>query len=329
MKKETKKFLMRTAITTAGIAGLATASHGVTRYLMQVAMDRDEPKFSIRTKEQLAGSKEKSDLINKLRLCASSLEKKAKETITITARDGTTLVGHWWPHDNARRVIIAMHGWRSVWSTDFGIIADFWHDSGSSILFAEQRGQGSSGGKYMGFGLTERFDCCDWIDWVNFKESGSIPIYLGGVSMGATTVLMAAGLDLPKNVVGVVADCGFTSPHEIWKHVVKNNLHLSYGLRSIAASELCKKKINCGPKSYSTIEALKKTNIPVMLIHGTDDNFVPIEMTFQNYKACASPKYLFIVPGADHAMSYVIDKHGYENNIRDFWNKYDSALSMA
>ena len=154
-----------------------------------------------------------------------------------------------------------------------------------------------------------------------------LPIYLGGVSMGASTVLMASGLDLPGNVVGIVADSGFTSPHAIWKHVVENNLHLPYGIHKAAAEELCRKKLRMKAGAYSTTAALACTDIPVLFIHGTDDRFVPIEMTYENYKACASEKHLLIVPGAEHAMSYVVDKAAYENAIRNFWKLYDPRVS--
>ena len=147
--------------------------------------------------------------------------------------------------------------------------------------------------------------------------------------MGAATILMASGLDLPENAAGIVADCAFTSPYAIWKHVVKDNFHLSYdGIRSAAANELCKRKIKTGANSYSTTEALQNTDIPVLFIHGSDDRFVPVEMTYENYKACASQKHLLIVPGAEHAMSYVLDKAAYENAILTFWNRYDKSVNL-
>ena len=57
--------------------------------------------------------------------------------------------------------------------------------------------------------------------------------------------------------------------------------------------------------------------------HGAADKFVPVEMTYENYEACASPKKLFIVPGADHAMSYLKDREGYEKTVKDFWKEFD------
>lgn len=327
MKKKTKNMIIGTSIAAAGITTFGYISHVITNYLMRVALDRKEPKSMTKAKEQLMGAKENEELVTMLRTTADALEAKVTEEVEITSHDGIKLVGHWWPCDDPRRVVVAMHGWRSSWSQDFGIIADFWHDNGCSILFAEQRGQNRSGGDYMGFGLMERYDCRDWIEWVNDKTNEELPIYLGGVSMGATTVLMTAGLELPQNVVGIVADCAFTSPYAIWKHVVEDNLHLSYGIRSAAADDLCRKKIHMRAKEYSTTAALKDTEIPVLFIHGTDDHFVPIEMTYENYKACASEKRLLVVPGAEHAMSYIVDRKGYENAIMKFWQDFDKNFT--
>jgi fermentation-respiration switch protein FrsA (DUF1100 family) len=212
-----------------------------------------------------------------------------------------------------------MHGWKSSWSNDFAMISEFWRANDCDIIYAEQRGQGNSGGDYMGFGLMERFDCFEWAKYISENYSKDIPIYLVGISMGASTVLMASNLGLPQNVRGIIADCGFTSPHAIFKHVVVNNLKIPYGVVGVFEDNLCRKKIRLGSKDYSTKMALRECNIPVAFIHGTDDHFVPVEMTYENYKICASPKKLLVVPGADHGLSYRIDKAAYEKFVLDFW----------
>ena len=171
----------------------------------------------------------------------------------------------------------------------------------------------------MGFGLLERFDCREWLQWIEQTQGGELPVYLAGVSMGAATVLMAAGLDLPRCVRGIVADCAFTSPEAIWRHVARRNLRLSYDLRSPAIDRICRKKLRMGAGEYSTVEALKESELPVLFIHGTRDHFVPVEMTYENYCACRGPKRLFVVPGADHGMSYLVDRPGYEAAMAEFW----------
>ena len=226
------------------------------------------------------------------------------------------------------RILIAMHGWRSSWNHDFGLVADFMYDNHCSVLFAEQRGQGGSGGAYMGFGLTERYDCLDWVEWVNNRTGGTLPVYLCGVSMGASTVLMAGGLELPSNVCGIIADCGYTAPTDVWKHVAEQHLHMDYRVCGATVNRLAKKKTQVDMQVASCTEALRSCRVPVLFIHGTEDHFVPVEMTYENYKACAGPKRLFVVPGAEHGMSYLTDPDGYQTALRSFWTEFDKRSSL-
>lgn len=324
MKENKKKILIGTGVAAAGVAAATAVSYTMMKKLVDIALDRKTPKASERSKQRLSGSTEVKKLMDRLKTSAEKLENCGCQTVELTSHDGERLIGHWHPAENPRRVIVAMHGWRSSWARDFSSIADFWHENDCSVLYAEQRGQGESGGEYMGFGLIERYDCLDWINWVNENGGKELPIYLAGISMGASTVLMAAGLELPENVRGIMADCGFTSPHAIWKHVMQHNLRLPYGgITGIIANDMCKRKIQIGSKEYSCTDALQESTVPVLFIHGTDDHFVPVEMTYENYKACTAPKRLLIVPGAEHGMSYFLNKEGYENETKKFWQDYD------
>lgn len=326
MKKSTKNILIGSGIAVTGFAAVTAISRKFTGKLVKVALDREQPQVTQRAKEKLSGSIEQAKQFEEyLTLMAENLQNSGCETVEITAYDGVKLIGHFHRCEHAKRLIIAMHGWRSSWTGDFGAISDFWHNNDCSVLYAEQRGQGESGGDYMGFGLTERYDCLEWIKWANENGYADIPIYLCGVSMGASTVLMAAGLELPENVHGIMADCGYTSPHAIWKHVANNNLHMSYGgFTAAVANDMCRKKIQMGTKEYSCTDAMRECRVPVFFVHGTDDQFVPIEMTYDNYKACSAPKHLLVVPGAEHGMSYLVDKETYEKAAKEFWEDFDA-----
>lgn len=323
MNENVKKCMHIFGVVAAAAAGASLSAYLTTKILVKTAVDRDGPRVMQRAGNLLAGTQMDNQFLAELDAAAKQLEAKKSETVTITSRDGISLVGHFIPSENPKRVIIAMHGWRSSWTKDFGTMSDFWEANDCSVLYAEQRGQNNSGGDYMGFGLTERHDVLDWVNWVTERCGSELPIYLAGVSMGATTVLMAAGLNLPSNVHGIAGDCGFTSPQAIWKHVANKNLHLVYGLRSIMADTMFKERLQMATNDYSTVEALKNSKTPILLVHGTEDHFVPVEMTYENYVACAAPKKLFIVPGADHGMSYFTDKAGYEKVIQEFWAEFD------
>lgn len=318
-----KGILIGTGIAVCGIAVGAAVSHAITTGLVKIAIHREPPKNINKAKTKIRRTPAELDFDKHWDETSDKLKNTECEEVELTSRDGLRLVGHWYPCENAKRVVVAMHGWRSSWYRDFGMIADFWHNEGCSILFAEQRAQNNSGGEYMTFGYMERYDCLDWIHWVNEHTEKAYPIYLAGVSMGASTVLMTAGLELPENVKGVVADCGFTSAYDEWRYVVKDNLHLSYGFRGYMIDEICKKKINTNSKDITTITAMQNTSVPILFIHGSDDKFVPIRMTYENYKACKAPKRLLVVPGAGHGQSYYCEKENYENAVRALWREYD------
>jgi fermentation-respiration switch protein FrsA (DUF1100 family) len=317
LKKEI--LFMGAGVTAVGAAIGVIASNLLIESLSRLALARDLPK-------SMKPSKPKSEIVRQFHARAKeagdALRQKDTEEVEIKSRDGLRLIGHWYPCENAKRVIIAMHGWRSAWYIDFGMLSDFWHKEGCSVLFAEQRAQNNSDGEYMSFGYMERYDCLDWIHWVNERTVRKYPVYLAGISMGASTVLMTSGLDVPDNVKGVVADCGFTSAYDIWCHVVKKNMKIPCGVFDRVIDRSCKMKLRINAKGITAITAMQKTKIPILFIHGTDDTFVPIRMTYENYKACSAPKELLVVPGAIHAQSYDKEKEKYEAAIRDFWEKY-------
>jgi len=328
--KSTAKYYSVAGIAACAATVASLGNYLTTRYLVKIALDHEKPRMVEKTERviektgrSISGSEKNEKFLEELRAASERLAAQDNEIVEITAHDGEKLVGHWIPAQDPKRIIIAMHGWRGSWNKDFGLVADSYRENGCSVLYAEQRGQNNSGGEYMGFGLTERYDCLDWVVAANKQYGGKLPIYLCGVSMGATTVLMAAGLDLPENVRGIIADCGYTSPAAIWKHVANNNLHITYGIRSVFADMMFREKNLVGLDEYSTVEALQSARVPVLLIHGADDHFVPVEMTYENYIACASPKKLLIVPGADHGMSYFLEREKYEETVKAFWAEHD------
>ena len=325
MKKRTKLFLIGSGVTVLMMALAESTRQAVAQYFVSIALNRDIPPHPIRAEQHLIDSCISEDMLVQIQQAGQRLSAKSHTVIHIQSSDGIQLTGHWMPSQRPKRIVVAMHGWRSSWDNDFGMIADFLLDNECSVLFAEQRGQGKSGGKYMGFGLMERYDCLEWVNWANEQTGGNCPVYLCGISMGASTVLMAGGLDLPPNVRGILADSGYTSAVDIWKHVAKN-LHLSYGMCGGPAGRVAKKRLCMAMDAESCPQALARCKVPVLFIHGTDDRFVPIEMTYKNYKACTAQKRLLVVPGAEHGMSYLIDPKGYETAVKNFWADFDQKI---
>ncbi|MBO4354172.1 MAG: alpha/beta hydrolase [Clostridia bacterium] len=228
------------------------------------------------------------------------------EDIYITSFDGLKLHGRLICPPDPKASILMCHGYRSSGYNDFPDYAEFIYNKGYRLLIIDQRATQKSEGKFIGMGVLERYDCLKWAELLASRFPGE-PLFLEGVSMGAATVLMATGLDLPKEVRGVIADCGFTSPREIFGTVFKARFHLPKEPFMTVMTALIKifAKYDC---NYSAEDALKDNKLPVLFIHGEADDFVPHYMSEKNVAAAKNCYTKFIsVPGAAHAQSYLID----------------------
>lgn len=313
------------AIAVGALAGVGVGATAVScwasKAMTDLAMDREIPSYG-KYINVSGGQHDESYNVRRAK-AMETLEALPREEVSIRSADGLKLMGHLIKSRYPRRLIIAFHGWRSSWSRDFCMVAPFWLEQHCNVLFVDQRAQGNSEGQYLGFGLLERSDCRQWAMWADRQNYG-LPIYLAGISMGAASVLMAAGMDMPESVRGIIADCGFTSPKDICIHVARDNLHVSYGpLRSAWIDRCFRKKIHMTSGAYSTLTAMKNAKVPILFLHGTADSFVPIDMTYRNYRACAAPKRLVVVPGAGHAMSYAVEPETCQKAMKGFFRDFD------
>ena len=146
-----------------------------------------------------------------------------------------------------------------------------------------------------------------------------VKIILTGISMGASTVLNATGGPLPKNVIGVLADCGFSSPADIIKKVIRQMglpANISYPFVKLGARLYGKFDL----EEITSAEAVKNCKLPVIFFHGEDDDYVPCEMSRINYDACPSRKRLVTIPGAGHGLCYPVAPNLYLWEMQDFFS---------
>lgn len=243
------------------------------------------------------------------------------EKWTITARDGTKLVGKYYHQADGAPVVLMFHGYRSSAIRDGMGAFKACKEDGYNILMVDQRAHRESGGKCITFGVKERYDCVDWIHEVCRKCGKDVKIILIGLSMGASTVMMATGLDLPGNVKGVIADCGYSAPKDILQAVIKMMklpVRLAYPFVKLSAKVYGRFDL----EGASATEALAKCKVPILLIHGEADELVPCEMSRVNYEACASEKELYTVAGAGHGLSYLTNVDAYMGKFRGFLRKH-------
>lgn len=247
--------------------------------------------------------------------------KPLTESWTLQSYDGLKLQALFIPAESeSRKTIICVHGYHSTGQREYVLMSRLFHDAGYNVLLIDHRAHGLSEGKYISFGCLERNDIYGWVNKVNEKYNGKCDIFLHGVSMGAATVLMASGMNLPSTVKGIIADCGYTSPSAILHSVVRSDvLKIPFSDTLIASIDmLCKFKAHYSLNECSSLEEVSKTKCPIFIIHGDKDILVPVTMAKEIYQACSSHKKLWIVHGANHAESSCMNPEKYQKKVIEF-----------
>lgn len=245
------------------------------------------------------------------------LKDKGCVDVFINGKDGVRLHGLWVSSDHAKGTVILLHGYRSTYLVDSSMALEFYHSAGYNLLIPDQRAHGKSGGKYITFGAKESEDVMQWIGFHN-RTFGVAPIVLSGLSMGASTVLYVADRELPSNVKGIIADCGFTSPKAILADVYRKVIHLPPIFSMWAVDLLARAFADFSITQKDTRKVLAHSKVPVLMIHGREDTFVPCKMTEEGFQACTGRKKLLIVDGADHGVSFIHDREGYKEAVISF-----------
>lgn len=244
------------------------------------------------------------------------LKERPCEFVTITSHDGLTLSGRYYPVKDGAPLDIGFHGYRSTALTDFSGGSELIFKMEHNLLLVDQRAHGKSEGRTIAFGIQERLDLMKWVEYAVDRFGSEVKILLQGVSMGGATVLMAAELPLPDNVKGIIADCPYASPIEVILHVGRSMPIPVWLIRPFA---ILGGKIFGGFDLTETDarKAVTNTHIPILIIHGEDDSFVPQEMS--DIVNC-NPKMVtrHTIPGADHGISYLVDTAKYQALVTAF-----------
>lgn len=234
------------------------------------------------------------------------------------SEDGLKLHAVYYPREKSNKVVICFHGYTSDGSKDHTAISDYYIKRGYGMLMVDERAHGQSEGTYIGFGCLDRKDALKWIKWVIEECGEAVQILLYGTSMGGATVLMASGLELPPQVKGIISDCAFTSPKYVFTHVLHSMYHLPAFPVIQISDYVNRKKAGYGMDECNAAREVQKATVPILMIHGDADTFVPCSMCDEIYENCSSPKKKLIIEGATHSESYYKDTEAYENALDEF-----------
>ena len=241
-----------------------------------------------------------------------------RKSFSVTSFDGLKLYAYFYEYAPDAPVEIMFHGYRGNSERDLpgGVQRSF--RAGHSALVVDQRCGGRSQGHVISFGINEHKDCLTWTNFAVEAFGPDVKIILTGISMGAATVLMAAGKPLPPQVIGVLADCGYSSPKEIICKVIRDMRlpekamypFVKLGAKLFGHFDL---------EETSPLEAMKTCKVPVIFYHGETDAYVPCDMSRAVFDACPTRKALVTIPNAGHGLSYAVAPERYIQTLREFY----------
>ena len=243
------------------------------------------------------------------------------KSVSIRSFDGLLLRARYYEHHKGAPIEILLHGYRGNAIRDLsgGIQRCFRLEH--NVLIVEHRASGQSEGNVITFGVNESRDCEAWVNFVLREIDPEAKIILAGVSMGAATAMICASRPLPKNLVGVLADCGYTSARAIISKVMRD-MHLPPKLLYPFVRLGARLFGHFDPDSASPIESLANSRLPVLLLHGDTDDFVPYRMSEENYEACITEKRLVCIHGAGHGVAFPVDPEAYLAEAKQFFSPY-------
>jgi uncharacterized protein len=237
--------------------------------------------------------------------------------------DGLELQGYFLEAKKpTNKTVLLVHGYLGD-GQDMGLYGQYYYEHlGYNIFTVDLRGHGESEGDYIGFGWHDRLDIVDWVDMLVEKQGSNSEIVLHGVSMGAATVLMVSGEELPNNVKAIVADSPYTNVYDLFEYQLDRMYHLPAFPVLPSTSLITNMQAEYSLTEASALDQVKKTDIPILFVHGNDDTFVPKAMSEELYENTKSEADIITFYGANHGESFVIHRDKYVAKLKVFLEKY-------
>ncbi|WP_027963786.1 alpha/beta hydrolase [Halalkalibacillus halophilus] len=241
------------------------------------------------------------------------------ETWEIQSFDGLTLEGKYLQAEEmTNRTVIFAHGYLGR-SRDMALYGEHYYEElGYNTLKPDLRGHGNSEGDYIGFGWHDRLDIVDWVQKVIEQQGEDAEIVLHGLSMGAATVLMASGEELPDNVKAVVADSPYTSSYDLFKYQMERMYNLPSFPILPTTNMVTNLQAGYTLSEASALDQVKQTNLPVLYLHGDNDMFVPTYMAEELYENTSGEKEIHIFKDAGHGEAYALYPSRYMDTLGSF-----------
>ena len=245
------------------------------------------------------------------------------EPIEMTSFDGLKLQGYYLPaKEPTNKTVVFAHGYLGN-AYDMGLFGEYYYENlGYNVFTPDLRGHGNSEGDYIGFGWHDRLDLIDWINLLVEKNGADTEVVMHGLSMGAATVLMSSGENLPSNVKAIIADSPYTSVYDLFAYQMERMFHLPDKPILPSTSLVTMQKAGYSLTEASALNQVKKATVPILYISGEADTFVPSSMTKELNDNTKSEHSIVTYPGANHGESIVLYRDDYLKTITEFITKH-------
>lgn len=239
------------------------------------------------------------------------------EPLELAAADGIKLRARFYSVPGSDKVLIGCHSFSSCGEWDFGQILRFWISEGFNVLLPDLRGHGVSEGDFLGYGILDGDDTALWVEYINERFADNCQILLSGTSLGGGTVMMMADRKDLKNVRGIISDSGIPNIYHVYIDMMRRRrFYLSLPAKWM--DWLFRKKLGYSIRGKCSFETLKKTVLPVLLFHGTDDSMVNYDFAVKEAGIDPGRIRLVSFEGSDHTMGHMNEPEKYEMALKDF-----------
>ena len=321
MSKKLKRSILIKRIVIIAVVALLALDLYAGNYLVSFALSRASAS-GVAVAPEPTTTEDTQNTVNKVwetisKLTDEWVDSAKKTVVSIKSGDGLDLVGDIFNTDaGSHKWLIAIHGYTGKREHMYSY-ARYYAEKGYNILTPDMRSHGDSEGKLIGMGWLDKEDVKLWIDYI-LDLDPEAEIVLHGVSMGGATVMMTSGEDLPENVKAIIDDCGYTSVWDEFTDEARYLFHISQFPILYTASAISKIRAGYSFQEASAIEQIKKTNIPIFFIHGSEDNFVNTDMVYSLYDTCPTQKDIYVVEGAGHGQSVYLNPDLYFEKVFSF-----------
>lgn len=249
------------------------------------------------------------------------LEEQAPQDWWITSSDGIPL--HALALLSTRQeapLVILVHGYSANAKTMAMFAKVYRERYDFNVVMPDLRAHGQSGGQYLSFGWLEKDDLGLWITETSKRLGYTPKTILHGLSLGASTVLNTAAVLNPPSVIGVISDSAFSDLRAQFTRQLNSIFRLPAFPLIDVGNLICRWRLGFTYTQGSPITHSAAITVPVLLIHGERDRFVPTSMSEALYTSLTCPKKLVHYADAAHALNYARYPQAYQQELESFLN---------